>query len=146
MPLTSSPLPTGERQGEGEEEKGEGEESAMRVEDIKLILVVGAGQMGAQIAMQSALHGYAVTLNDLSMDILEKGMKGNRVQIEKRVAKGQMAQAQMDAAIGRIRLEPDLEKAARDADFVVEAIIERLGPKRGLFSRLGRLFPPPPGP
>ena len=114
----------------------------MRVEDIKLILVVGAGQMGAQIAMQSALHGYAVTLNDLSMDILEKGMKGNRVQLEKRVAKGQMAQAQMDAAIGRIRLEPDLEKAARDADFVVEAIVERLEPKRELFSRLDSFCPP----
>src|SRR3990172_5080711 len=134
MPLTSSPLPRGERQGEGEEEKGEGEESAMRVEDIKRILVVGAGQMGAQIAMQSALHGYAVTLNDLSMDILEKGMKGNRAKLQKRVAKGQMAPAQMDAAIGRTRLEPDLEKAARDADFVVEAIVERLEPKRELFS------------
>src|SRR3989337_5094 len=109
MPLTSSPLPTGARQGEGEE-------SAMRVEDIKLILVVGAGQMGAQIAMQSALHGYAVTLNDLSMDILEKGMKGNRVQLEKRVAKGQMAQAQMDAAIGRVPRQARLHHTPRRAD------------------------------
>ena len=114
----------------------------MRGEDIKLILVVGAGQMGAQIAMQAALHGYAVTLNDLSMDILEKGMKGNRVQLEKRVAKGQMTQAQMDAAIGRIRLEPDLEKAARDVDFVVEAIVERLEPKRECFAKLDRFCPP----
>ena len=114
----------------------------MRVEDIKRILVVGAGQMGAQIAMQAALHGYAVTLNDLSMNILEKGMKGNRVQLEKRVAKGQMTQAQMDAAIGRIRLEPDLEKAARDADFVVEAIVERLEPKRECFAKLDRFCPP----
>ncbi len=114
----------------------------MKVEDIKRILVVGAGQMGAQIAMQAALHGYAVTLNDLSMDLLEKGMKGNQVQLEKRVAKGQMTQAQMDAAIGRIRLEPDLEKAARDADFVVEAIVERLEPKRECFAKLDRFCPP----
>src|SRR3972149_7706244 len=99
----------------------------MKIDDIKRILVVGAGQMGAQIAMQSALHGYAVTLNDLSMDILEKGMKGNRVQLEKRVAKGQMAPAQMDAAIGRIRLEPDLEKGGPGADFVVAGSDERVG-------------------
>jgi len=114
----------------------------MIIDDIKQILVVGAGQMGAQIAMQAALHGYPVTLNDLSLEILEKGMKGNRAQLEKRVAKGQMTRAQMDAAIGRIRLEPDLEKAARDADFVVEAIIERLEPKRECFARLERFCPP----
>ena len=114
----------------------------MIIDDIRRILVVGAGQMGAQIAMQAALHGYAVTLNDLSMNIIEKGMKGNRVQLEKRVAKGQMTQAQMDAAIGRIRLEPDLEKAARDADFVIEAIVERLDPKRECFAKLDRFCPP----
>lgn len=48
------------------------------IDDVKRILVVGAGQMGAQIAMQAALHGYAVTLNDLSADILAKAMAGNR--------------------------------------------------------------------
>ena len=114
----------------------------MRVEDIKRILVVGAGQMGAQIAMQTALHGYAVTLNDLSMEILEKGMKGNRVQLEKRVAKGQLTPAQMDEAIARVRLEPELEKAARDADFAIEAIIERLEPKRECFAKLDSFCPP----
>jgi 3-hydroxybutyryl-CoA dehydrogenase len=46
----------------------------MKIDDVKRILVVGAGQMGAQIAMQSALHGYAITLNDLTMDVLQKGM------------------------------------------------------------------------
>ena len=50
----------------------------MKADDVKRILVVGAGQMGAQIAMQSALHGYEVTLNDLNMELLQKGMGGNR--------------------------------------------------------------------
>ncbi len=114
----------------------------MTINDVKRILVVGAGQMGAQIAVQSALHRYAVTLNDLSMDLLEKGMKSNRAQLEKRVAKGQMTQADMEEAIGRVRLEPDLEKAARDADFVIEAIVERLEPKKDCFARLDRACPP----
>ncbi len=114
----------------------------MTIDDIRQILVVGAGQMGAQIAMQAALHAYAVTLNDLSVNILEKGMKGNRVQLEKRVAKGQMTQAQMDEAIAQVRLEPDLEKAARAADLAIEAIIERLEPKRECFAKLDRFCPP----
>lgn len=114
----------------------------MTVNDIKRILVVGAGQMGSQIAMQSALCGYQVTLNDLSMEIIEKAMKLNRGHLERRVAKGQMTKDAMEAAIGRVRLEPDLEKAARDADFVIEAIIERLPPKRECFARLDRFCPP----
>ena len=61
------------------------------IDDVRRILVVGAGQMGAQIAMQAALHGYAVTLNDLSDAILEKAKTGNRGHLERRVAKGQMS-------------------------------------------------------
>ncbi len=114
----------------------------MKIDDVKRILVVGAGQMGAQIAMQSALHGYQLTLNDLSVDLLQKGIANNRKQLERRVQKGQMTKDQMQEAIGRVRLEPDLEKAARDADFVVEAIVERLEPKKECFATLDRVCPP----
>ncbi len=114
----------------------------MTIDDISKIVVIGAGQMGSQIAMQAALHGYQVTLNDLSKDLLDKGMKGNRAQLEKRVAKGQMTQAQMEEALGRVTLEPDLDRAARDADFAIEAISERLEPKRECFARLDRACPP----
>ncbi len=108
---------------------------------VRRILVVGAGQMGAQIAMQAALHGYAVTLNDLSPAILEKAMAGNRGHLERRVAKGQLTAEAMAAAVARVRLEPDLDRAARDADFVIEAIVERLEPKRECFARLDRAAP-----
>lgn len=114
----------------------------MTADDVKRILVVGAGQMGAQIAMQSALHGYAITLNDLSRDLLERAMAGNRRQLERRVQKGQLAKDAMQAALDRIRLEPDLERAAADADLVIEAIVERLEPKKECFARLDRACPP----
>ncbi|HEV8440847.1 MAG TPA: 3-hydroxyacyl-CoA dehydrogenase family protein [Methylomirabilota bacterium] len=114
----------------------------MSIDNVKSILVVGAGQMGAQIAMQSALHGWPLTLSDLSMDLLQKGMANNRKQLERRVQKGQMTKDQMEEAIGRVRLEPDLEKAARDADFVIEAIVERLDPKKECFAKLDRFCPP----
>ncbi|MFQ5828263.1 MAG: 3-hydroxyacyl-CoA dehydrogenase family protein [Candidatus Methylomirabilia bacterium] len=114
----------------------------MTIDDIKRILVVGAGQMGSQIAMQSALHGFEVTLNDLSLEILERAMKGNRGHLERRIAKGQMKKEDVEAAVARVRLEPDLDKAAQDADFVIEAIIERLEPKRECFARLDQISPP----
>jgi 3-hydroxybutyryl-CoA dehydrogenase len=62
----------------------------MRLDDVRRVLVVGAGQMGAQIAMPVALHPYQVTLNDLSMALLEKAMTLNRGHLERRVAEGQM--------------------------------------------------------
>jgi 3-hydroxybutyryl-CoA dehydrogenase len=113
----------------------------MSVDDVKRVLVVGAGQMGAQIAMQSALHGFPVTLNDLSLEILEKAMKTNRGHLERRVSKGQMTREAMEAAVARVRLEPDLRKAAGDADFVIEAIIERLEPKKECFAKLDSFCP-----
>src|SRR3970040_2384343 len=114
----------------------------MTAGDVKRILVVGAGQMGAQIAMQSALHGYQITLNDLNMELLQKGMAGNRKQLEPRLQKGKMTKDAMEEAIARITLEPDLEKAARDADFAIEAIVGRLEPKKECFARLDRFCPP----
>jgi len=115
--------------------------TAARIDDVKRILVVGAGQMGAQIAMQAALHGYAVTLNDLSRALLEKAVSGNRGHLERRVQKGQMTGAAMEAALDRLWLEPDLDRAAGDADFVIEAITERLEPKKECFARLDRAAP-----
>jgi 3-hydroxybutyryl-CoA dehydrogenase len=114
----------------------------MTINDVKRILVVGAGQMGSQIAMQSALHGYQVTLNDLSMELCDKAMRSNRGHLERRLSKGQLKQDDMDAAIARVALQPDLEKAARDSDFVIEAIVERLPPKKECFARLDRFCSP----
>jgi len=106
----------------------------MTIDDVRRILVVGAGQMGAQIAMQAALHGYAVTLNDLEPSILDRAMAQNRGHLERRVAKGQLTRE-------AIRLEPDLARAAADADFVIEAIVERLDAKQACFAQLDRLTP-----
>jgi 3-hydroxybutyryl-CoA dehydrogenase len=114
----------------------------MKIDDVRRILVVGAGSMGSQIAMQAALHGYQVTLNDLTKDILERAMASNRTQLERRAAKAQMTREQVEAAVARIRLETDLPAAARDADFVIEAIVERLEPKRECFATLDRHCPP----
>ena len=114
----------------------------MRLDDVRRVLVVGAGQMGAQIAMQTALHGIAVTLNDLSVDLLTRAMTQNRGHLERRQAKGQLTREAMEAAIGRVTLEPDLATAAADADVVIEAIVERLEPKRECFAKLDRYCPP----
>jgi len=111
------------------------------IDDIKTICVVGSGTMGAQIAQQAALGGYPVWLTDVSEEQLQRAVESNRGLIQRRVDKGQMTQADADAAVARVRTTTSLEAAAGAADFVFEAIVEKLAPKRELFAQLDQVAP-----
>lgn len=108
----------------------------MGIDDIKKICVVGAGTMGAQIAQQSALGGFEVTLTDVSEEQLGKAVESNRRLIMRRVDKGQMTADEATEALNRVATTASLDEAASGADFVFEAIVEQLQPKRELFGRL----------
>ncbi len=114
----------------------------MTVDDIKQICVVGAGTMGSQIAQQCALHGYAVNLTDANEAALQRGVEGNRTQLQNRVSKGKLSQDEADAALNRVKPIANLEEAASKADFVIEAIFEDLDAKREIFQRLDKVCPP----
>ena len=112
------------------------------VDDIQTICVVGAGAMGAQIAQQCALHGYAVNLFDSRREALGKAIASNRGYLQRRVDKGRMSAADMEAAIGRIDTTMDFEDSVASADFVVEAIPEELELKRAMFEELDHCAAP----
>lgn len=114
----------------------------MNIDDIRRICVVGAGQMGAQIALQAALHGYDVALQDVSAAQLERALAENRKQLDKRVEKGKLSADAVAAALARLRTTTDLEAAGQDADFVVEAVVELLDVKKQVFGHLDVICPP----
>lgn len=109
--------------------------------DIARILVVGSGAMGSQIAMVCALTGYTVSVQDISADSLQRARISLRERIDRNVAKGRLSAQDRDAAFGRMTFTTDLAEGARDADFVIEAAIEKLDVKRALFAELDRLCP-----
>jgi len=113
----------------------------MTIENVQRIAVIGAGQMGSQIAMQAALYGYEVALQDISAAQLEKGLAGNRAQLDKRVAKGKLPAADRESALGRLHPTASVEEAAGAADFVIEAVVERLDDKREVFRQLDKICP-----
>ncbi|MCG8458294.1 MAG: 3-hydroxyacyl-CoA dehydrogenase family protein [Holophagales bacterium] len=113
----------------------------MKIDDIRTVCVTGAGQMGAQIAIQAALHGFYVALHDISAEQLEAAISGNRKHLDRRVQKGKMAAGEVDATFDRIRTSTDLAEAAASADFVIEAVVERLEVKREVFALLDRHAP-----
>ena len=104
--------------------------------------MVGGGWMGSQIAQQAALHGVEVQLQDVSADQLRKAVEQNRRLLQRRVEKARLSQAEADAAVALVRTTTDLEEAAGGAEIVIEAIVEKLEPKRDLFAQLDRICPP----
>lgn len=113
----------------------------MKFDDIRKICVTGAGQMGAQIALQAALSGFEVTLHDVSEAQLEKAIAGNRPHLARRVEKGKLSAAEAEAAFARLAPGSSLEAACAGADFVIEAVVELLDVKRQVFAELDRLAP-----
>ena len=113
----------------------------MTIDEVRKICVTGAGQMGAQIALQAALAGYDVALHDVSEAQLEKAVAGNRPHLQRRVEKGKLTAAEADAAFARLLPTTDLAVACAEADFVIEAVVELLEVKRQVFAELDRLAP-----
>jgi len=107
--------------------------------EIKNVTVIGAGTMGSQIALQTALAGhYQVTLVDAVPGQLERARIQNRKLVDRAVDKGRLTNEQADEALGRIVDGSDLEEAAKHADLVIEAVVEDFETKKVVFTALGR--------
>jgi len=107
--------------------------------ELKRVLVVGAGTMGSQIALQTALSGrYAVSLVDSAPGQLERGRAHNRALLDRRVEKGRLTENAAEEALARIHDSNDLAQAAPGADLAIEAVIEDFDAKKGVFESLGK--------
>lgn len=113
----------------------------MTINDIKNICVVGAGNMGHQISLLCAIHGYKTICTDVIPDILKKAEKFADTYLPGRVEKGKLTKEQAEAAHKNISFTLDLKEAAKDADYVIEAVVEVLDVKRKIFADLDRLTP-----
>jgi len=99
--------------------------------------VIGAGTMGADIAGVCVASGMEVTLEDISPEQLEKGIKSQG----KLFARKFKTKAARDAAKARLIADPEGKGASR-ADVVIEAIVERLDIKQKLFVNLENKIKP----
>ncbi|MCF6138940.1 3-hydroxybutyryl-CoA dehydrogenase [Pseudalkalibacillus berkeleyi] len=107
---------------------------------IKNVMVVGAGQMGAGIAQVFAQAEYNVILHDLKEEFVQKGMDYISKNMNRQVEKERMTREAADAVIGRLKPSTDLNNAA-NVDLVVEAVVENLDIKAKLFTHLDDIAP-----
>jgi 3-hydroxybutyryl-CoA dehydrogenase len=109
---------------------------------VKTFGVVGAGQMGNGIAQVAAYPGgLNVIMNDIADQFVDRGFDTISKNLDRLVAKEKLTGDQKKEILGRIRKSTNLEDM-KDADFVVEAAIEREDLKLNIFRKLDEVCKP----
>ncbi|WP_338782323.1 3-hydroxyacyl-CoA dehydrogenase family protein [Metabacillus sp. FJAT-52054] len=114
----------------------------MKKEDIKTIAVIGAGQMGHQIAMLCALGGYKTILQDVNENALSNADAVLQRLIDKRVQKNKLSEEEAKKAFSLLTMTASLKEAAAKADFIIEAVVEKLEVKKEVFAQLDEYAKP----
>lgn len=110
--------------------------------DIKKIAVIGAGNMGHQIALAGAIAGFQVKCTDIDREALDKAIAFTEKYLPERVTKGRLTEEQAQEARARVDFTEDLAEGVQDADLVIEAVVENMEVKRQVFAQLDEICPP----
>ena len=110
--------------------------------EIRNVTIVGAGTMGHSLAQVFAQGGYNVWLNDIKDEILDRARSFIASNLKTLAELGLLKKGEEAAILDRIRMTARLEEAGKNAELVVEAIIEDEPAKKEMFSRLDKICPP----
>jgi 3-hydroxybutyryl-CoA dehydrogenase len=112
-----------------------------KMSKIRTVGVIGAGQMGNGIAHVCALGGYDVLLNDADAGRIDIAIQTITKNLTRQVQRNIVKQADMDAALKRIKGAPKYADLAA-SDLVIESILEQDEAKRKVFADLKAVLRP----
>jgi len=104
---------------------------------IQSICVCGAGTMGAGIAQVAAQAGFHTILYDVNKEMLAKAETAIRNNLQILTEKNKITPAAKDLTTGNLRFTADMNDCI--ADFFIEAIVENIAVKTGLFNQLNEV-------
>jgi enoyl-CoA hydratase/3-hydroxyacyl-CoA dehydrogenase len=113
----------------------------MEFDEIETIAVLGAGSMGHGIAEVAALAGYEVNLRDIKEEFVQDGYEQIEWSLEKLAEKDQISEDEATSALGRVEPYVDVEAAVGEADFVIEAVPEKMEIKKDVYSDVEEYLP-----
>jgi 3-hydroxybutyryl-CoA dehydrogenase len=108
---------------------------------IKKVCVIGSGTMGSGIAQVSAQASYETTMVDVKQEFLDRGMNMIKSSLGKFVQKEKIKQEEMNKALAGLHTSVDMKNAAKNADYVIEAVFERAEVKLPIFGQLEEICP-----
>lgn len=107
--------------------------------EIKTVAVVGAGTIGRGLAVDLAMHGYEVLLNDIAQDVLDQASVAMRSELRSyRMLIPEYRETDDAALLGKIRFVSD-PAALASAEFVIENVVEDYEEKARLYMRLSTI-------
>lgn len=113
----------------------------MKVEDIKKVAVMGAGDMGHGIAEVALLAGYKVALRDIEQRFVDKGLSRIKESLDKLTQKQKITEENKNAMLANITTFVDIGEAVKDAHYVIEAVPEVMDLKKQVFQALDKAAP-----
>ncbi|MGD8473624.1 MAG: 3-hydroxybutyryl-CoA dehydrogenase [Anaerolineae bacterium] len=108
---------------------------------LKMIGIVGCGLMGSGIAEVCARADYRVLVREVNEELLERGLGRIQKSLGKAVAREKISQDQADHTLARIQGTLDLADFA-ECDLVIEAAVENMDLKKGIFAELDDILAP----
>lgn len=109
---------------------------------LKQITIVGSGVMGKGIAYAGAVSGFKVVLNDLTDEILARAKKDIEELLDSSFLVGFLKEENYKSAKMNLVYESNLEVAAKEADLVIEAVLEKIELKIEVFQKLDHICKP----
>ncbi len=121
------------------------EKGAVRPKDVadqrvKKVGVLGAGMMGAGIALVSAQAGMEVVLVDRDQAAADKGKAYSESYMDKGIKRGKATAEKKEALLARITATPDLEHL-KGCDLIIEAVFEDPGVKADMTKKVEAIIP-----
>ncbi|KIC14429.1 3-hydroxyacyl-CoA dehydrogenase NAD-binding domain-containing protein [Leisingera sp. ANG-DT] len=121
------------------------EKGAVRPKDVpdqsvKKIGVLGAGMMGAGIALVSAQAGMEVVLIDRDQDAADKGKAYSAAYMDKGIKRGKATEEKKEALLAQITATPNLD-ALKGCDLIIEAVFEDPGVKAEMTQKVEAIIP-----
>jgi 3-hydroxybutyryl-CoA dehydrogenase len=109
---------------------------------VSTIALIGAGTVGARIAHRAAVSGYHVILEDILPAALRRAGSEMRSQLDKSVELGALSEDEAKTAMDRLEYAESVADAAREADFVIEAVPDEMESKSEIFILLDKICRP----
>jgi len=106
--------------------------------EIKMIGVVGAGQMGSGIAEMALSSGFNALMRDVKQEAVEKGSLRITTDFDRRIQRGKMTVSETETMLQRLSTTTKLEDLG-GCDFIIEAAVENISLKGDIFKRLDEI-------
>jgi 3-hydroxyacyl-CoA dehydrogenase len=113
--------------------------STMRIE---VIGVIGANVMGREIALAALLGGYKVVLEDVSRDMLEKGITHIERSLNERATRHELSQQERESVLARFSTASRVDEVCRVADMLIETVPDEMEVKLEIFTIFDKFAKP----